>query len=337
MDNMVLVDIPPSRVGVRMIAWPGGKTRLQKWIYHQMPHHQFGDYYEPFFGGGAVYFQTPSLHGKKSYISDTNRELMNYWTTLRDQPEELHDVLCEHKANTSKDYFLMVRDIHNMWDMVAEPRSDSIDRAGRFGYLVNGCFNSKYTVNREGKFTGCPGTSCQPENRPPHILPGDGGWWDLHVPDLEVFMTYSDILSRCNIACQDYASIEPQAGDLVYLDPPYASTTHVYTSDLFDRREQLRLYENATKWSEDGVYVMVSNSGSSFIRDLWGQWKIHEKTISYYMGGGHQDYPKRTELLITNIGKGVKYRRGSQKTKTRCASSSGVCHSNHASGDWWYL
>ena len=48
-----------------LIKWPGGKTKEYPFIKDLIP--AFDRYIEPFFGGGAIFFQ---LKPKKSIIND---------------------------------------------------------------------------------------------------------------------------------------------------------------------------------------------------------------------------------------------------------------------------
>jgi len=61
----------------------------------------FNHYYEPFLGGGAVFF---ALHPRKATISDANDELIHTYITLREHTE---DVIMTLKAfdNTSGFYY----------------------------------------------------------------------------------------------------------------------------------------------------------------------------------------------------------------------------------------
>lgn len=65
-----------------LIKWPGGKTKEYPYIKDLIP--AFDLYIEPFFGGGAIFFQ---LQPKKAIINDINTELTNFYSLLRDQKQ----------------------------------------------------------------------------------------------------------------------------------------------------------------------------------------------------------------------------------------------------------
>lgn len=49
-----------------IIKWTGGKRRLLKEIKKYIPE-DYNDYYEPFFGGGALFFDLELKNKKNSY------------------------------------------------------------------------------------------------------------------------------------------------------------------------------------------------------------------------------------------------------------------------------
>ena len=56
----------------------------------------FNDYYEPFLGGGAIFFK---LQPNRVFISDLNLDLIITYKVVRDAPLGLIKLLSEHKAN----------------------------------------------------------------------------------------------------------------------------------------------------------------------------------------------------------------------------------------------
>ncbi|BBJ32444.1 MULTISPECIES: DNA adenine methylase [spotted fever group] len=87
------------------VKWVGGKRSLRKAISVRMPTN-FKDYYEPFLGGGAIFFK---LQPNRAFISDLNLDLIITYKVVRDEPLGLIKLLSEHKANHSKDYYYEVR------------------------------------------------------------------------------------------------------------------------------------------------------------------------------------------------------------------------------------
>lgn len=71
-----------------IIKWPGGKTREIAKIEQLIP--EYRRYIEPFFGGGALYFH---LAPKIAAINDISTSLMQYYTLIKNQDQELYNLL----------------------------------------------------------------------------------------------------------------------------------------------------------------------------------------------------------------------------------------------------
>lgn len=67
------------------ITYYGGKQRLAKTIVSMIPSHKI--YCEPFFGGGAVFFQKPKAGIE--VINDKNDMLINFYLCIQNRFEEL--------------------------------------------------------------------------------------------------------------------------------------------------------------------------------------------------------------------------------------------------------
>ena len=64
-----------------LIKWAGGKQKLLTQILPHIPK-EYDTYYEPFFGGGAVFF---ALEPRKAVLTDINSELINFYEMVRDE------------------------------------------------------------------------------------------------------------------------------------------------------------------------------------------------------------------------------------------------------------
>lgn len=106
-----------------LIKWAGGKRRLLHDIHDLVPS-QFSRYFEPFFGGGAVFF---SLLPAIATLSDTNAELIQMYVEVRDNPKKIVSCL-RTMPNTEEDYYR----IRSM-----KPRTDR-GKAARLMYGTGG-------------------------------------------------------------------------------------------------------------------------------------------------------------------------------------------------------
>ena len=126
-----------------IVKWVGGKRQLMFELQKNMPEY-YNRYFEPFIGGGALFFY---LQPDNAYISDMNEELINLYQVVRDNVDELVADLQKH--DISKEYFMEIRNI----DRTEEYESWSdVQKASRFIYLNRTCFNGMYRVNSKGEF-----------------------------------------------------------------------------------------------------------------------------------------------------------------------------------------
>ncbi|KSU17469.1 DNA adenine methylase [Lactococcus lactis] len=237
------------------VKWVGGKKQLMEVINLYRPK-TFGRYYEPFVGGGSVFM---NLQYSKTTINDYNTELINVYEVVRDSVDELLSILKIHAENNSQEYFYSLRE----WDRtgVLEKKS-SVERAARFIYLNKTCYNGLFRVNAQGQF-----------NVP------YGRYKNPNIVNEEVLRADSKFLKKSTIKILkgDFEKSVKSAkkGDFIYLDPPYAplvEDTHSfvgYTLNGFGYDEQLRLRDLFVKLDKKGCYVMLSNSSSKIIHELY--------------------------------------------------------------------
>ena len=130
------------------LKWVGGKQKLLAQYDEYFPT-SFNRYFEPFVGGGAVFFhfRTTGRLSKEAFLFDDNEELINTYQVVRDSLEELVDVLTIHKKRHSKEYYYQIRSL----DRQNVDLSD-IERAARTIYLNKTCYNGLYRVNSSGEY-----------------------------------------------------------------------------------------------------------------------------------------------------------------------------------------
>ena len=257
------------------VKWAGGKRSLAARIWEQAPT-AFGDYHEPFVGGGSVFFTMPERLGK-AFLSDVNLELVTAYRVIRDDVENLIDALREHACNHHADegYYLRVR--------AQEPEAP-LQVAARFIYLNKTCYNGLYRVNRAGKF-----------NVP------KGSYKNPRICDAEGLRQASTALARTEVKAETFELIEPGAGDFVYCDPPYDGTFTSYLPGGFGDAEQELLRDTAASWGHRGVRVMISNSDTPLIRDLYSEppFRFREVLAPRFINSDGKGRGSVVELLIT--------------------------------------
>lgn len=270
------------------VKWAGGKRQLLPAITGHIPA-KFDRYFEPFLGGGAVFFSLVSQERKvRWFISDLNSDLVLSYVTIRDNIKDLVSSLEVHAANYSKSqssYYYKVRE--------ANPK-DPVDRVSRLIFLNKTCFNGLYRVNSKGKFNVPVGRYVNP-----------------NIVSKENLFGVSKVLQSKDIVikCQDFEDALKGVGhgDFVYLDPPYqpVSTTAnftSYTDSDFDFGDQERLYAKFKSLDRKGVKVLLSNSRSEEIIGLFKEFSdgIIEINANRFINSVSQKRTGHTELLIKN-------------------------------------
>jgi DNA adenine methylase len=242
-------------------------------------------------GGGALFFhlyRQGQLAGKDVILVDRVEELINAFRVVQNQVEDLIVELQRHEAHKQDpDHFYWVR----AWDR--QPgyalRSD-IERAGRFLFLNRVCYNGLYRVNRRGQFNVPFGRHHNPT-----------------VCDAANLRAASQALQGVTLVAGDFVRCLDWArrGDLVYLDPPYhplsdtASFTS-YTASSFGREDQQRLAGLFRDLDRRGCRLLLSNSNTPFIRELYqafDQVLVEASRAISSKGSGRGPIP---ELLVMN-------------------------------------
>lgn len=236
------------------LKWAGGKTQLLPELLKYVPD-EYETYLEPFVGGGALFFR---LRPSKAVLADSNHDLMNCYRVVRDNVEALIRELEDYPY--SEEFFYQLR---------SQSFSDPVLMAARMIYLNRTCFNGLYRVNRQGQF-----------NVP------FGRYKNPVICDAERLRAASRALQGVQLICADYKeTLETYArpGDFIYIDPPYHPISKYsdfkrYTAEQFyadDQRELASLVRNLVN---RGCHVLVSNSYTDFILDLYEGFQVIEVT-----------------------------------------------------------
>ena len=264
-----------------IVKWVGGKRQLMFELLKNMQKN-YNRYFEPFIGGGALFFE---LQPNNAYISDTNEELINLYQVVRDNINELIKDLKKHKI--TKEYFMEIRNI----DRTQEYQNWSdIQKASRFIYLNRTCFNGMYRVNSKGEF-----------NVP------FGNYKNPRIVDENNLLNCSELLKNTEIECADFSQIlsKVKKGDFVYLDPPYVplnetSSFTSYTKDGFDLDMQFKLRDVCDELDNKGVKFLLSNSDTKLVNELYENYNIKKVFATRAINANPDGRGKITEVLVRN-------------------------------------
>lgn len=244
---------PHDQLAKPFIKWVGGKRSIMGKLIERLPKH-INTYYEPFLGGGALFFALDDQISKAE-LSDINEHLILSYQSVQQTPEQLIDVLREHELNYTEKYYYDIRD-------VCLNSKTNVQLAARFIFLNKTGYNGMYRVNKNGKF-----------NVP------FGKYQNPQICDSHNIKAASVVLQKANIRHGTFTEIAPRDGDFVYADPPYDRTFTNYTSAGFDQEYQVLLRDLALKWHDSGACVMLSNSNTELIRTLYGHEPFIFETV----------------------------------------------------------
>jgi len=217
---------------------------------------EFNRYFEPFLGGGAVFFhmvaKNPNL---RAVLSDSNVELINCYNMVKNDLGSVIRLLKKHRNDKHHFYAVRALDVSQL---------SPAERAARLIFLNKTCFNGLYRVNRKGQFNVPFGRYTNPK-----------------ICDEVNLRAAERALCNTKIVTANFEAVAAQAkqGDFVYLDPPYqplnaTSNFTSYTRNSFGVSDQERLANLFKKLTDKGCYAMLSNSDTPLIRELYSEFRI---------------------------------------------------------------
>ena len=264
-----------------IVKWVGGKRQLMFELLKNMPK-SYNRYFEPFIGGGALFFE---LQPENAYISDMNEELINLYSVVKNKVYDLIQDLCKHEV--SKEYFLQIR---NLDRTKKYQKFSDVERASRFIYLNRTCFNGLYRVNSQGQF-----------NVP------FGNYKNPRIIDENNLLNCSQLLQNTEIRCADFSEIlnKVKRNDFVYFDPPYVPINETsnftsYTKEGFDVNLQFKLRDICDELDSIGVKFMLSNSDTKLVNELYADYEIKKVFASRAINVNADGRGKITEVLVRN-------------------------------------
>lgn len=236
-----------------IIKFCGGKRQLLPELRKYVPE-RFTRYWEPFVGGGALFFDLPKPF--TAHLSDTNERLIRMYRGVRDNVDDVVRRLKGYAfaPNTprKKEFFEGMRrdDI--------DAKSDA-EVAAWFIYLNKTAYNGMYRVNKANRF-----------NVP------FGRYENPTICDEENLRAVSERLADAVIESGDFEETTHEAGkgDFVYCDCPYvplsaSSNFTGYTQDGFAHADQVRLRDCAVALAKREAHVVLSNSSAPVVYELY--------------------------------------------------------------------
>ena len=288
------------------LKWAGGKGQLLHEIQKYYPFDkEITKYAEPFVGGGAVLFDILAKYNlKEIYISDINVELINSYTTIRDNVDDLIEILYSFQneylslnMEQRKSYYTEKRNRFNHLKVNGDEKVN-VEKAALMIFLNKTCFNGLYRVNKKGQF-----------NVPM------GAYKNPLICDEDNLCSVSQKLQQVTIVCGDYKQSADfiDENTFVYFDPPYRPITETsgftaYTENLFNDAEQIELAKFVDLMDKKGAKIVISNSDpkntnseDNFFDNIYAKHNINRVDANRMINSNGASRGKIKELLISNF------------------------------------
>lgn len=295
------------------LKWAGGKTQLISEIENRLPENikktkKIDKYFEPFVGGGAIFFYLISNYEiKESFLYDINKELILVYNAIKNNPNELIEELLAIKENfipkkhdERKEIFLDIRKKFNNAISTFDYDNYSEEHILRSAYTIfmnKTCFNGLFRLNKKGEF-----------NVP------FGRYKNPNFCDSENILAVSNALKDTVIRNASFLESEKMIDNnsLVYLDPPYRPLTESasftsYSEFDFNDDNQIELANYYKRISEKGAKIILSNSdpknvdeNDNFFDDLYNDFNISRVSAKRFINRDGNKRGSINEIIVKN-------------------------------------
>jgi DNA adenine methylase len=264
------------------LKWVGGKGKLIPELRKRMPE-KFGCYFEPFLGGGALFFD---VRPPQAILSDVNAHLINCYAEVQRNVQRVIAQLEKHREKHSDIYYEAVR---NTWNNAREAMTPT-ETAALFIYLNKTCYNGLWRENQRGQFNTPAGRYVNPS-----------------ILDVDRLQEASAALQGAWIGAWSFEAIIEWArpGDFIYFDPPYIPQSDTanftaYSKSAFGMREQQALAGVFDALDGLGCHLMLSNSDTEAARSLYSRWTIDSVLAPRSVNCQKEGRGLVGEIIVTN-------------------------------------
>lgn len=294
------------------LKWAGGKTQLlQKFseLYPiQLLTNKIKNYYEPFLGSGAAFFDiVQSYKIENAYLYDINEELILTYKVIQQDVSKLIGFLYRYQKSYAKlnkkqrdDYFYEQRINYNLQRFNVDYNNYSeawVARAAQLIFLNRTCFNGLYRVNSKGEF-----------NTPA------GDYKNPTICDEYNLLAVAKVLECATIRKADFKQLKRdiKSNAFVYFDPPYrpiskSASFTAYSKNDFGDKEQKQLAELFSSINNKGTLCMLSNSdpknnnpSDNFFDELYKDFNIVRVPARRMINADASKRGSINEIVVTN-------------------------------------
>lgn len=294
------------------IKWAGGKGQLLNRFYSLYPEElkagEIENYYEPFIGGGAVFFDVAQRFNiKNAFLYDINDELVLTYKVIQKDVvkliEHLDSIQKEYIALSEperKAYFYSIRSDFNKNRLLTDYENYAeswIQRAAWIIFLNKTCFNGLFRFNSKGEFNVPAG-----RYKNPKILD------ELNLKRV------SEVLQIATIKKADFTAVENDVAvnSFVYFDPPYrplntTSSFTAYSKHKFGDEEQIKLAQLFARLNNRKIKLMLSNSdpknhdsNDDFFDEIYRDFNIRRIPATRMINSNASKRNAINEIVVTN-------------------------------------
>jgi DNA adenine methylase len=312
-ENILPGPLQIKSIGAKpFLKWAGGKSQLLikfRDLYpRQLSDKKIKNYYEPFLGSGAVYFDIAQNYSiEKAWLYDINPELVLTYKVVQQDAAKLIDFLSRYQneylklSNAQREkYFYNQRTNYNLqrFNVDYEKYSEAwIARAAQLIFLNKTCFNGLYRVNSKGDFNTPAGKYDNPT-----------------ICDEYNLLAVAKVLENAVIKKADFRQVKRdlRKNSFVYFDPPYrpiskTASFKAYSSSEFGDKEQNELAVLFITIDKAGELVMLSNSDpknhdkkDNFFDDLYRKFKLIRIPARRMINSDASKRGSINEIIVTN-------------------------------------
>lgn len=280
-----------------MLKYRGGKSRELSEIKKYIPSFE-GRYIEPFFGGGALFFD---LEPQNAIINDINVSLMDFYRGVRndflDVKSELKKIQVEYKKNREEFDFLKRTTLkkhvddkneaiyYKMRDIFNGNTKSDLQVATVYYYINKTAYSGMIRYNKDGKF---------------NVPYGRYKNFNTEIITKE----HSELLKKSEIYSVNYKDIFAMANedDFLFLDPPYdcvfSDYGNIETKDGFTEDMHRQLAQDFNRLNAKALMVI---SKTPLIEELYCDMIVHEYDKAYSVNIRNRFKSEAKHVLITNF------------------------------------
>lgn len=253
-----------------LFIWAGGKTKVLKHYARFMPT-AVKNYYEPFFGGGAMFVYVMNTYRPKNVvINDINSDVINIYRAIKTDLGEFQQRLDSLEAQylplskeDRKKFYFDIRHLH-AWNY--QEWSPTFEAATLY-FLMKTGFNGIYQLNKNtnGRY-GTPAGLLNQKDK---------------VYNRDVLKWWNDALQNVTIKTGDWKdSVNNDSDGFFFFDPPYRDSFADYGNGFGDEA-----LTDLLDFADMQNLVFVANrADDDWFNDQSRSMQVHYFDITYTAG-----------------------------------------------------